>query len=231
MRGFFWVLCVVSMAWGKYSIAVMDIDGFSSVNETRTFSEKLRGEIIRVGEYEVVERNALDVVFQEQGLEQCFESDCVIRAGQSMGVSYMILGSVGRVETFYVLSLRQIDVADGKIVRSVEEVVSGGLSDLFRYGIPNVVRKITSGSVVVDTGSRVFLSSNPPRAHVYVDGRLVGLTNMGWLSVPAGEHSVMFVGVDKVLVTAMTFCSGVSVARHVVLVEEKPKFLAQYSER
>lgn len=54
----------------------------------------------------------------------------------------------------------------------------------------------------------VFISSLPPMADVYMDGKLIGKTNIDKLKVTTGTHTMRFVKGDKELSKQMTFKAG-----------------------
>lgn len=63
-------------------------------------------------------------------------------------------------------------------------------------------------SVTGGASGTVFISSLPPMADVYMDGKLIGKTNIDKLKVSAGTHSMKFVKGDKQLTKQMTFKTG-----------------------
>lgn|SRR5690554_6575034 len=54
----------------------------------------------------------------------------------------------------------------------------------------------------------IFIASIPPVADVYLDGKLIGKTNVNELKLPAGTHSLKFVKGSKELVKAITVKPG-----------------------
>ncbi|HUI93066.1 MAG TPA: PEGA domain-containing protein [Chitinivibrionales bacterium] len=54
----------------------------------------------------------------------------------------------------------------------------------------------------------VFISSVPPVASVYMDGQLVGKTNVGYVKVTSGKHTMQFIKGDKTCTQEMTFEEG-----------------------
>jgi hypothetical protein len=54
----------------------------------------------------------------------------------------------------------------------------------------------------------IFISSLPPMADVYMDGRKIGKTNIAELKITAGKHTMKFVKGDKELTKTMTFTDG-----------------------
>ena len=66
-------------------------------------------------------------------------------------------------------------------------------------------------------GASIFIATLPPKAEVYIGGRLVGTSNEGELQVPTGTHQVRFVkdGVEKT--ETITFNPGKNPTRFVNL--------------
>jgi hypothetical protein len=55
----------------------------------------------------------------------------------------MVAGSIGRIEKTYLISIRLIDVATGKIEKNVQKEQRGTLTDVLKDGIPYVVKELT----------------------------------------------------------------------------------------
>ena len=64
--------------------------------------------------------------------------------------------------------------------------------------------EITTGGA---TGT-IFISSLPPMAEVYMDGKLIGKTNIDKLQITSGTHTMKFSKGDKELTKQMTFNAG-----------------------
>ena len=54
----------------------------------------------------------------------------------------------------------------------------------------------------------MFIASIPPVADVYMDGKLIGKTNITKLNVTAGSHSMRFVKGTQEVSKDMTFKGG-----------------------
>jgi hypothetical protein len=54
----------------------------------------------------------------------------------------------------------------------------------------------------------IFISSLPPVAEVYMDGKLIGKTNVAELKVRSGSHTMKFVKGGKEITKEMTFQPG-----------------------
>lgn len=129
------------------NIAVLDLNakGVDSV-EASVLSEKLRGEFINIGRFQVIERGAVEAILKEQGFQQsgCTSNECVAQAGQILGVQYVAAGSIGKIEKTFLLSVRLISASSGKIDVSAEKDIAGSMVDVMKTGVPDVVRSICS---------------------------------------------------------------------------------------
>jgi TolB-like protein len=108
-------------------------------------TDKLCSEIIKTRKFSVMERERMNEILKEQGFQQsgvCSSDECAERAGKIIGVSRMVAGSVGRVGESYLVTLRMIDVATGKIVRSVDETIKGSIETVLESGMASIAQKL-----------------------------------------------------------------------------------------
>jgi len=116
----------------------------------------------------------------------------------------------------------------GKVVQGLDvvqaiESVANGTSGMFE-NVPLQPMMITKASLIQATkaaaqaenaSALAFISSIPPVADVYMDGRLIGKTNIARLNVLAGTHEMRFVKGAKEMAVFMTFTPGENPAMHV----------------
>ncbi len=125
----------------RVKVAALDLEMAGGVSESYriTLSDRLRKELFGTGSYIVIERNAMESILSEQGLQLagCTTDECAVEAGRLLGVEMMIAGSIGKVGNVHTISLRQIDVESGAVVRAesvdcacpIEEVLTERLRD------------------------------------------------------------------------------------------------------
>jgi len=94
----------------KTFVAVMDLRISGGIPESYqgTLSDRLRMELHNTGRFNVVERNAMDTILEEQGLQLsgCTSDECAIEMGRLLGVERMIAGTVGRIGQSHSVILR-----------------------------------------------------------------------------------------------------------------------------
>ena len=92
-------LLLIGLAFTQdITIAVLEFEGKGvSQSETSTLTNRLRDEMIKTGEYIVLECGEMDEVLKEQGFQQtgCVTSECAVVVGNMLGVQQMIDGSIG----------------------------------------------------------------------------------------------------------------------------------------
>lgn len=135
---------IVSFSYAQNSItniAVIDLDptGISN-NEAQFLTDRLRTELFETGKFQVVEREKMNAVLNEQGFQQsgCTSVECAIEIGQLLNVNVMVAGSIGKIEEIYSLSIRMIDVQTGAIIRTATRDYEGKLSEVLTDVIPEI---------------------------------------------------------------------------------------------
>ena len=117
-------LAALALAWAPahaqdaIPIAVLDLTGHGiGDGELRMLSDRLRVELFKTGHYQVMEREQMKAVLDEQGFQQtkCVATECVVEVGQLVGVRKMIAGNVGKIGRVYSITVRLIDVESGAL--------------------------------------------------------------------------------------------------------------------
>ncbi len=129
----------------KTNIAILELEANGvTKSDARTLTNKLRGELIKTGRFDVIERNQMKAILDEQGFQQtgCISEECAVKIGQLIGVKKIIAGSIGKIENTYIISIRMIDVGRGKVIKNVDDEIPGSLTDVLKVGVHNVARKI-----------------------------------------------------------------------------------------
>ena len=120
------------MGNSKISTAVLDIQvGGVLQFKTRELTESIRTEVVETGKATTVEAARILEVLSEMGLSEatCSTYDCALEVGQTLEVSYVMLGTVNRLdirnngkEMTLDVTFRLIDVQEGNIARSVNRI-------------------------------------------------------------------------------------------------------------
>ncbi|MCI0515406.1 PEGA domain-containing protein, partial [candidate division KSB1 bacterium] len=183
----------------KTVVAILDLET-AGIDSTAIIglSNRLRAEILKTGQFEVMERNRMQEILFEQGFQQtgaCNTDECAIEAGRLLGVSQMMVGSVGKVGRLFAVTVRIIDVATGAILVSVAEDTPGPLENILTTTLRNVAQTIAARAAhpseeLTGFGS-LYLNSTPPGASIFLDDhRLAGVTPRLIDSLVVGVHVV-----------------------------------------
>lgn len=122
------LISVVSLA---ENIAVMDMchDGISQT-QARVIVFKLQSELLRYGQYKVIEREELENILREQGLQLTGLMEPSISVGKIAGISKAISGSIGKADDKFFMALKLVNVESGEILKSDYFSVSGTFDHL-----------------------------------------------------------------------------------------------------
>ena len=102
----------------KPTIAVLKLAARGvSAQDATAISELLRTAIINTETFSVIKDRSLKQVLQVLQLEQtdCIDEECAVKIGGMLDVQKVIVGTVGKVGSGYIINVRVIDVGTGKI--------------------------------------------------------------------------------------------------------------------
>lgn len=105
-------------------IAVFDLDVEGADKSiSRPLTDSIRRELFKSGKYELIDRGNMVKILGEQKFQDstCISGECVVEAGQLLGVGKIITGSVSKMGRTYYLSLQLVNVGTGKIENVSED--------------------------------------------------------------------------------------------------------------
>ena len=147
-------------------IAVFDLEITEGVTKgiSRPLSESIRREIVMSGRYEVIDRGNMNKILGEQKfqLSGCASGECIVEAGQLLGVGKIVTGSIGLVGKTYYLSLSVINVETGKIENVSEDKCECRLDDLIDSS-KRLVKKLLGAQIAeIKSASETKQPSSSP---------------------------------------------------------------------
>ncbi len=135
------------MSSGQGFIAVMPLDANGiSETEAAVLTDRLRSELFQTGEFEVIEREKMRAILEEQNfqLTGCSSNECMVEVGQLIGVQQMVGGSVSQFGRLFSISIRLIDVETGRIIGTAIYDHNGEIEGLLDIGTRQVARQLTA---------------------------------------------------------------------------------------
>ena len=152
-RRTYWAAVVLALAFGvsrlsaqNIPIAILDFDGFGiSRTEAIALSNRLRNELFRLGQFEVVDRGMMENILAEQDFQQtgCTSNDCLVEVGRLLGARQMVGGSISKVGGTFTVSARLVDVETGKVLSVSDFDLRGELDDLLTRGMAQVAARLS----------------------------------------------------------------------------------------
>jgi formylglycine-generating enzyme required for sulfatase activity/TolB-like protein len=143
-------------------VAVLDLESHSSkLDKTlvRLLSDKLRTEIVKTGRWRVVDRGNLDSVIREQGLSlnDCFASECTVRAGQLVGAENLITGSIGKLGKLVLITIQLINVETGTLENSADIECECGPNELLQK-IEELARELSGVAAAISNAPTMTIT-------------------------------------------------------------------------
>jgi hypothetical protein len=150
-----------AMTTVKMKIAVFNLKNANGVtsSDAELISDRLRNEFFSTGTVDVMEREQMQEILKEQGFQSsgttCTDEGCIVAMGKLLGVRRIIIGSVGKLGSMYMINIRGINVESGRVEKVVSEDVKGDIDKLVEM-LPRIAGVFT-GTVIVNI-------ENPPPA-------------------------------------------------------------------
>lgn len=157
------IFTTILFAQNKTNIAVMDLSGEGiSTSETRIISSRLRTDLFNTNKFTVVEREAMEEILQEQGLQLsgCTSNECVVEAGKLLGVRRIVAGEIGKIGNLFTLSIRIIDVETGKILKTATEDCECDIEKVLVSSVKNAAELLAGKKIISSSYSTVTKEKN-----------------------------------------------------------------------
>jgi hypothetical protein len=134
----------------RVKAAILDLDSKGiSESEGAALSNRLRAEMFQTGAFDMMERDKMQALLQEQGFQQsgaCNTNACAVEVGQLIGVEKMVAGSLGKVGKTYSVVLRMVDVGTSRVEQSVSEDYTGEIDRLLTVVMRNIALKMAAAA-------------------------------------------------------------------------------------
>ena len=96
-----------------------EYEGISEM-EAGVLIDFLSGALLDTGDFRVIDRTQREVILSEIqfSLSGCTDESCQLEAGKLLAADYMVIGSLGKVGTRFVVNVKLIDVEKGETIIS-----------------------------------------------------------------------------------------------------------------
>lgn len=187
-RKLFSILVFFSLSFSQTTIAVLEFstEGIGNVSSS-ALSTIVSREIMKTGEFRLIDRAAMEEILAEQGFSQtgCVSSECLVEVGQMLGVEKMVTGSLSGLGELLILDIQLINVTTGLIENNESIEHFGRIEDIVSP-LRKATKSLLIGGEAANEGSFIYFQSNPPGAVIYVDGMKIGSSP---ITIPVEEES------------------------------------------
>ncbi len=114
------------------NVAVLDFHAKDvPAKQASIITDIVRGTVVKSGKYNVLDRANMDSILKEQSFQQtgCTDAACAVKIGKLLSMQYMIVGTLSKLGSTYILSAELISVESGKIIKS-EDGSSKSIDDM-----------------------------------------------------------------------------------------------------
>lgn len=144
-------------------VAVMPLETSEvTPGEAQLLGDAIGTKLQESGSFRVMERSQMEKILSEQGFQQsgsCNGTECAVQMGQVLGIDRMVVGSVGKLGSAWVLNLRMVSVGTGEVMASSSRSQKGEIADLLTELAPQAVSDLTARSAA---GAKTAKGSEKP---------------------------------------------------------------------
>ena len=222
MKKLFIIISILSFGFAREHVAIIDFENIDvTVNEAKALTQRLTTEMIKLGEFTVLERSEMKKVLDEQKFQYsgCVDTQCAVKIGQMLGAKYMIVGSVSKIGNTYSVDSRLINVETSESYGSADFSHTGEIDYVLTEGMKSIAYKLcdmeyqvkppapVKTTITMDTqnlnntgqvtaGATLSINSTPSGANIFIDDNFIGNTPLDLANYPVGEYIVK-VEMDK----------------------------------
>jgi curli biogenesis system outer membrane secretion channel CsgG len=127
----------------RLNVAIADLSAQGvSASDAAVMADLLRSEMVKTGQFNVVEKQNMDKVLAEHAFQQtgCTSEECAVKLGKLLNVQRMVVGSFGKLLDSYFLNVRVVDVETGGVVFG-DSVEGSRVGDL-KAGVKDLAGKL-----------------------------------------------------------------------------------------
>ena len=108
----------------KPVLSVLDFTATGiSAAEAKVFTDVLSTYIVRTGTCQLIDRKQRETILEhiEFSYSQCADESCQLEIGRLLSASQLVVGSIGQIGGWLVVTVRLVDVPTGQTLGSVSE--------------------------------------------------------------------------------------------------------------
>ncbi len=149
------LVSAVSAAEAKQAIAIMDFQPKGSdASSASIVSDLFRDFIVSHNRFIVVDRASMQSILQEQNLQQelsCSSEECAVNLGKILGVTNIVIGTLGKLGNVSIISARMVNIENAKIEwsRSAKVVDFSQIDVIINALVNDMLKTIFSGKAEI----------------------------------------------------------------------------------
>ncbi len=182
-------LLVAASASAKPKLAALILKSGAVDEELAdNLTEVMIARLARRGDYEIAGKEELKTKLgvDDKAAAECVQNpECLGRAGTELGVTRVVVGTLGRGGADYLYNLNLIDISTGKVENRVFELVAGGNVEPLIAAIQAAADKLFEPKI--EPGG-VHVTSDTRGAMVYFDDAFIGSTPVRSGGIEPGAH-------------------------------------------
>ncbi len=168
------LVSAISAAEAKQAIAIMDFQPKGAdASSASIVSDLFRDFIVSHNLFIVVDRASMQSILQEQNLQQelnCSSEECAVNLGKILGVTNIVIGTLGKLGNVSIISARMVNIENAKIEwsRSAKVVDFSQIDVIINALVNDMLKTIFSGkaNIPVTTATPAKAQQQQPQQQI-----------------------------------------------------------------
>ena len=160
MHRFLLSILLTTSLFAREYIAIIDFEGINvSEGDAKALTQRLTSELIKLETYQVLERNEMKRLLEENELRKkmspglveghvheyytnCIDLNCAVEIGKIIGAKYMVMGTISKLGKTFTLDSRLISVESSEAYGSGQYSTDVSIDNLIKYGMKSLAYQL-----------------------------------------------------------------------------------------
>ncbi len=161
------ILTAAALPCGKaYAGTRLAILDFTANNTSKSNANVVRNAfevaLYRAGIFDIIERNQIDAILKEQGLQAsgCTDTSCAVEIGKLLSANLVLVGSLDKIGGAYSITAKLVDIKLGKVLVADNEIAK--TEDDIYAAVDDLSKRIADKYSKAETATEVKPSESKP---------------------------------------------------------------------
>ena len=176
------IILLFNFSLYAYSEPRVAVIPFSAKNtsdiEAEAITSVFETALVKLDKYAVIEQTQMDEILSAQAysLSGCTDDSCAVEVGELLSAKQIILGSLTKIGSKYLLTAKMIDVETGEHLKA-DDVQSDSIDEMLdqaralAYSLSGMAYQYQPKAGDEISYGEIYITTSPDKAEIYINGK------------------------------------------------------------